>query len=208
MFWFLLYICIALKVWNRAVRGTFHNQACGHVRSLYTQRLHFYVKGYTMHVKKVSTVRKQTQSKKGRENIKMVLNFTTQSDFQWQPATENRRPTATLHTYYLILTASGIQLRLHAFTMFFLFIHKGNAIFGDICVWAMDSFKIAIAIDFYSFGYSLVEGSSTILPAKSDSGVMFCLQSYQGLRIDRSLVFHRNGVFHQPLGYGILLMIT
>ena len=29
----------------------------------------------------------------------------------------------------------------------------------------------------------------TVLPAKSDSDVMFCLQSYQGLRIDRSLVY-------------------
>ena len=28
-----------------------------------------------------------------------------------------------------------------------------------------------------------------VLPAKSDSDVMFCLQSYQGLRIDRSLVY-------------------
>ena len=30
---------------------------------------------------------------------------------------------------------------------------------------------------------------STVLPAKSDSDVMFCLQSYQGLRIDRSRVY-------------------
>ena len=30
--------------------------------------------------------------------------------------------------------------------------------------------------------------NSTALPAKSDSDVMFCLQSYQGLMIDRSLV--------------------
>ena len=30
---------------------------------------------------------------------------------------------------------------------------------------------------------------TTVLPAKSDSDVMFCLQSYQGLRIDRSLVY-------------------
>ena len=30
---------------------------------------------------------------------------------------------------------------------------------------------------------------STVLPAKSGSDVMFCLQSYQGLRIDRSLVY-------------------
>ena len=31
--------------------------------------------------------------------------------------------------------------------------------------------------------------TSTILPAKSDSDVRFCLQSYQGLIIDRSLVY-------------------
>ena len=31
--------------------------------------------------------------------------------------------------------------------------------------------------------------SSTVLPAKSDSYVVFCLQSYQGLIIDRSLVY-------------------
>ena len=30
---------------------------------------------------------------------------------------------------------------------------------------------------------------ATVLPAKSDSDAMFCLQSYQGLRIDRSLVY-------------------
>ena len=29
----------------------------------------------------------------------------------------------------------------------------------------------------------------TVLPAKSESDVTFCLQSYQGLRIDRSLVY-------------------
>ena len=29
----------------------------------------------------------------------------------------------------------------------------------------------------------------TVLPAKSDSDVMFCLQSYEGLMIDRSLVY-------------------
>ena len=30
---------------------------------------------------------------------------------------------------------------------------------------------------------------TTVLPAKSDSDIMFCLQSFQGLRIDRSLVY-------------------
>ena len=29
----------------------------------------------------------------------------------------------------------------------------------------------------------------TVLPAKSESDVMFCLQSYQGLIIDRSLMY-------------------
>ena len=29
---------------------------------------------------------------------------------------------------------------------------------------------------------------TTVVPAKSDSDVIFCLQSYQGLSIDRSLV--------------------
>ena len=29
----------------------------------------------------------------------------------------------------------------------------------------------------------------TVLPAKDDSDIMFCLQSYKGLRIDRSLVY-------------------
>ena len=36
--------------------------------------------------------------------------------------------------------------------------------------------------------YFLQFGAS-VLPAKSDSDVMFCLQSYQGLRIDRSIVY-------------------
>ena len=30
---------------------------------------------------------------------------------------------------------------------------------------------------------------STVLPAKSDTDVVFCLQSYQGLIIDLSLVY-------------------
>ena len=29
----------------------------------------------------------------------------------------------------------------------------------------------------------------TVLPAKSDSDVMFCLQMYQGLKVDGSLVY-------------------
>ena len=36
---------------------------------------------------------------------------------------------------------------------------------------------------------TLDEYAFTVLPTKSDSDVMFCLQSYQGLKIDRSLVY-------------------
>ena len=32
----------------------------------------------------------------------------------------------------------------------------------------------------------------TVLPAKNNSEIMFCLHSYQGLRIDRSLVYRIN----------------
>ena len=31
--------------------------------------------------------------------------------------------------------------------------------------------------------------TTTVLPAKSDSSVMFCFQSYHGIIIDRSLVY-------------------
>ena len=34
-----------------------------------------------------------------------------------------------------------------------------------------------------------VDIAFTVLPGKSESDVRFCLQSYQGLRIDRSLVY-------------------
>ena len=34
-----------------------------------------------------------------------------------------------------------------------------------------------------------VKHTGTVLPVKSDSEVMFCLQNYQGLRIDSSLVY-------------------
>ena len=34
-----------------------------------------------------------------------------------------------------------------------------------------------------------VKHTSTVLPVKSDSEVMFCLQNYQGLRVDKSLVY-------------------
>ena len=39
------------------------------------------------------------------------------------------------------------------------------------------------------FCYCIDEEITTVLPAKSDSDDMLCLQSYQGLMIDRSLVY-------------------
>ena len=37
--------------------------------------------------------------------------------------------------------------------------------------------------------FILFSKHSTVLPAKSGSDAMFCLQSYQGFKIDRSLVY-------------------
>ena len=39
------------------------------------------------------------------------------------------------------------------------------------------------------FKFNLFLPTLTVLPAKSDSDVMFCLQNYQGLKIDGSLVY-------------------
>ena len=53
--------------------------------------------------------------------------------------------------------------------------------------------KIFTLVQMYSqnfcFYWTYDKENATVLPAKSDSDVMFCLQSYQGLRIDRSLVY-------------------
>ena len=40
-----------------------------------------------------------------------------------------------------------------------------------------------------AFGIILKVPLYTVLPVKSDSDVMFCLQNYQGFIIDRSLVY-------------------
>ena len=41
-----------------------------------------------------------------------------------------------------------------------------------------------------SSGYLVYKCKPTVLPAKSDSDIMFCLQSYQGLIINRSQVIY------------------
>ena len=46
-----------------------------------------------------------------------------------------------------------------------------------------------ILINFYNSPNRALGMSATVLPAKSDSDIMFYLQSNQGLSIDRSLVY-------------------
>ena len=47
--------------------------------------------------------------------------------------------------------------------------------------------------------------SSKVLPAKSDTDVMFCLQSYEGLIIDRSLVYYMQSEINTQVIYRIAL---
>ena len=47
--------------------------------------------------------------------------------------------------------------------------------------------KDLLADDFHEVSQALLV--TTVVPAKSDSDFMFCLQSYQELIIDRSLVY-------------------
>ena len=45
-------------------------------------------------------------------------------------------------------------------------------------------------ISYFTFFFKRISVATfTVLPANSDSDVMFCLQSYHGLIIDRSLVY-------------------
>ena len=44
-------------------------------------------------------------------------------------------------------------------------------------------------VQYVEVGIIWLNVPATVLPAKSDSDVIFCLQSYQGLIIDRSLVY-------------------
>ena len=50
-----------------------------------------------------------------------------------------------------------------------------------------------------SFIAILIDLQCTVMPAKSDSDVMFCLQSYQILRIDRSFVGAQNRIITQVI---------
>ena len=67
---------------------------------------------------------------------------------------------------------SHVETHISPCKMFFLFI-----------------FSIVMVCIIVSTTIPLCKYTFTVLPAKSDSDIMFCLQSYQGLRIDRSLVY-------------------
>ena len=41
----------------------------------------------------------------------------------------------------------------------------------------------------YVTAHNSIDIGTTVVPTKSDSDVMFCLQSYQGLMIDKSIVY-------------------
>ena len=66
-------------------------------------------------------------------------------------------------------------------------------IFQPILMILVSQFMIHRALSdktYLSLGLlSLLKSSWIVLPAKSDSDDMFCLQSYYGLRIDRSLIY-------------------
>ena len=50
-------------------------------------------------------------------------------------------------------------------------------------------FRLILAINIQVVHCQLPRWTTTVLPAKSDSDFMFCLQSYKGLISDRSLVY-------------------
>ena len=57
-------------------------------------------------------------------------------------------------------------------------------------IYNYETLKFTILqINIKQISYKLCNLQVTVLPAKSDSEVMFCLQSYHGLRIDRSFVY-------------------
>ena len=57
------------------------------------------------------------------------------------------------------------------------------------CCKAVVVLSCGSLLENFHFRRGIVNIWTTVLPAKSDSDVMFCLQSYQGLRINRLLVY-------------------
>ena len=59
-----------------------------------------------------------------------------------------------------------------------------------IASWSSSASKKNDHFLFLASGWNLkFDPWTTVLPVKSDSEVVFCLQKYQGLIIDRSLVY-------------------
>ena len=64
--------------------------------------------------------------------------------------------------------------------------HWDNVYDNDTIEYSQDMFCQNL---FFKPISKLLLSGPTVLPARNDSHLMFCLQSYQGLRIDRSLVY-------------------
>ena len=64
---------------------------------------------------------------------------------------------------------------------------KINRCSVSICELKIEKYRLQV-LDQHKHSQNHVKDRSTVLPAKSDSDVMFSLQSYQGLIIDISLV--------------------
>ena len=63
---------------------------------------------------------------------------------------------------------------------------KNAPVFGMSYFWNSVCILGKHTCDLHLYGHHM---NTTVVPTKSDRGVMFCLQSYQGLRIDRLLVY-------------------
>ena len=68
--------------------------------------------------------------------------------------------------------------------------YERNGVCSDLhFFWLECSLQALVLMYMYLMSFGCLISVCTVLPAKSDSDFMFCLQSYQGLIIDRSLVY-------------------
>ena len=58
-----------------------------------------------------------------------------------------------------------------------------------VCVCVRACVRVLMTENHFTLALLWSRAPSTVMPAKSDSNFMICLQSYQGLIIDRSLVY-------------------
>ena len=74
----------------------------------------------------------------------------------------------------------------------FLCILPQNALrrdFNGKCIELIEAHYLEVVVEVYIYNVNNLIIFITALPAKSDTDFMFCLQSYQGLIIDRSHMY-------------------